>query len=79
MKCGRRFPWDLKTQQTKTFIDCKSEFAVYAQVGYWVSVDGPPEVANLSRRIVAAASFSQFFVLLFLDIPWPSRRFTSLL
>ena len=25
IKCGRRFPWDLKTQQTKTFIDRKYE------------------------------------------------------
>ena len=24
-KCGGRFPWDLKTHQTKTFIDCKSK------------------------------------------------------
>ena len=25
IKCGPRISWDLKTQQTKTFIDCKSE------------------------------------------------------
>ena len=42
MKRGPRFPWDLRTQQTKTFIDYKSEDIIRLTSGLQSSLKWGP-------------------------------------